>query len=89
MALTKRGRRTAYDNIARGSVAGFERTFTDTVTRNERLGGGFYTSTSTGDQGSPEHTNIAAGASVSESNEPEQVKVAGSADGDERVDASS
>ena len=84
-ALTRRGRRQNYDNIARGSVAGFERTFTDTVTRNERLGGGFYTSTSTGDEGSPEHTNIAAGASVTESNEPEQVKVAGSADGDENV----
>ena len=85
MAKTIRGRRANYDNIAAGSVAGFERTFTDTVTRNERLGGGFYTSTSTGDEGSPEHTNIAAGASVTESNEPEQVKVAGSADGDENV----
>ena len=84
-ALTRRGRRQHSDNIARGRVAGFERTFTDTVTRNERLGGGFYTSTSTGDEGSPEHTNIAAGASVTESNEPEQVKVAGSADGDENV----
>ena len=89
MAITRRGRRENYDNIAAGSVAGFERTFTDTVSRNERLGGGFYTSTSTGDEGSPEHTNIAAGASVTESNDPEQVKVAGSADGDERVDASS
>ena len=84
MAVTKRGRRTAYDNIASGSVAGFERTFTDDVTRNERLGGGFYTSTSTGDA-LVGHTNIAAGASVTESNDPEQVKVAGSADGDENV----
>ena len=83
-ALTRRGRRQNYDNIARGSVAGFERTFTDTVSRNERLGGGHYTSTSTGDA-LVGHSNIAAGASVTESNEPEQVKVAGSADGDENV----
>lgn len=85
MPVTKRGRRTAYDNIAAGAAAGFERAFADTVTRNERLGGGFYTSTSTGDEGSPEHTNIAAGSSVSESNDPENLKVAGSADGDENV----
>lgn len=84
MPVTKRGRRTAYDNIAAGSTAGFERTFTDTVTRNERLGGGFYTSTSTGDE-LEGHTNISAGSSVSESNDPEQLVVAGSADGDENV----
>ena len=88
MAKTIRGRRASYDNISRGEATGFERTFTDTVSRNERLGGGFYTSTSTGDTLAG-HSNIAAGASVSESNEPENVKVAGSADGDERVDASS
>lgn len=67
MAVTKRGRRTAYDNIAAGEVAGFERTFTDTVTRNERHGGGHYTSTSTGDA-LVGHTNVAVGTSVTDDN---------------------
>lgn len=84
MAVTKRGRRTAYDNIATGSIAGQERTFTNTVTENERLGGGIFTSTSTGDN-LVGHSNIAAGSSVSESNNPENLIVAGSADGDENV----
>ena len=67
MAVTKRGRRTAYDNIAAGSAAGLERTNAETVTVNERHGGGTYTSTSTGDalEG---HTNVAAGTSVSDDN---------------------
>ena len=88
MAFTSRGRRLAYDNIAAGSVAGVERTNTDTVSKFEQIGGGRFTSTSTGDEDNQGHTNVAAGASVSNT-VPEQVKVAGSADGDERVDASS
>ena len=67
MAVTFRLRRTAYDNIAAGAATGVERTFTDTVSRNERYGGGYYTSTSTGDALAG-HTNVAAGTSVSDDN---------------------
>ena len=63
MAVVKRGRRTAYDNIAAGSVAGFEHTIAgDTVTYLEAPGGGFRTSTSNAEAW---HSNIAAGVSVS------------------------
>ena len=60
-----RGRRTRYDNIAAGSSFDTrERTIAgDTVSPVEMHGGGFSTSTSTGDVW---HTNIAAGVSVSE-----------------------
>ena len=64
MAVVKRGRRTAYDNIAAGSVAGFEHTIAgDTVTYLEAPGGGFRTSTSNAEAW---HSNIAAGVSVSD-----------------------
>ena len=65
MARTQRQRRTSYDNIASGSVAGRERTFTDTVSPEEMYGGGLVTSTSTEVAATGVHTNIAAGTSVS------------------------
>ena len=64
MALVSRGRRTRYDNIASGSVAGPERTISgDTVSKVEMYGGGFRTSTSTGDV---DHSNVAGGSSVTD-----------------------
>ena len=64
MAVTQRGRRTRYDNIAQGSATGPERTISgDTVSKVEMHGGGFCTSTSNGDEW---HTNVAAGVSTSE-----------------------
>lgn len=64
MAYRLRGRRNAYDNIANASATGAERTISgETVSKVEFYGGGFRTSTSTGDEW---HTNIAAGTSVSD-----------------------
>ena len=65
MAVTLRLRRTAYDNIAAGAATGVERTFTDTVSRFERYGGGYYTSTSNGDALAG-HTNVNNGAIVTD-----------------------
>ena len=63
MAYSSRGRRIHYDNIAAGSVAGFEHTIVgDTVTYLERPGGGYRTSTSTGEVW---QSNITAGVSTS------------------------
>lgn len=68
MPVTLRLRRTAYDNIAAGSAAGQERTIAgNTVSPAERYGGGYYTSTSTGDT-DVGHTNVAAGASTTDDN---------------------
>ena len=69
MAFTDRGRRQAYDNIASGSVAGRERTNTDTVSPFDVHGGGKNTSTSTNLSAVGTHTNVAAGVSVSEQGE--------------------
>ena len=64
MAFTLRGRRVAYDNIAAGSATGAERTIAgQDVSPVEVHGGGYRTSTSEGDVW---HTNVAAGASVSD-----------------------
>lgn len=71
MATRLRGRRTGYDNIAQGEVYGGpsggslgERTVAgDTVSKVEIHGGGFRTSTSTGDEW---HSNVAQGSSVSD-----------------------
>lgn len=86
MAVTKRGRRTAYDNIAQGSAAGAERTYTDSVSRVEIYGGGYQTSTSTGDEW---HTNVNAGASVSDlvspGTVPENITVAAAAPSEEAL----
>ena len=72
MAVTLRGRRTAYDNIAVGSATGTEHTQqAGDVTVVEMYGGGKRTSTSTGDV---DHSNVAAGASVTDAvlNTPEE-----------------
>lgn len=62
MATINRGRRAAYDNIARGDATGRERTISgDTVSKVEMYGGGFRTSTSNGDEWS---NNVVAGTSV-------------------------
>jgi len=51
MALTVRGRRTAYDNIAAGAATGREMTIAgETVSRQEVYGGGHVVSTSDGEQ---------------------------------------
>lgn len=64
MATRLRGRRAAYDNIASGSATGRERTIANTsVSKVEMYGGGFRTSTSTGDEW---HTNVAVGSSVTD-----------------------
>lgn len=65
MAVTDRGRRTRYDNIAAGSALTTKENLIldNTVSRFEAHGGGFYTSTSTGEM---QFTNIdASGTSVS------------------------
>ena len=51
MSVTNRGRRTRYDNIAVGSaISTRENTILgNTVSRFEAYGGGFFTSTSTGE----------------------------------------
>lgn len=62
MATRLRGRRAAYDNIASGAATGAERTIAgDTVSKVEMHGGGFRTSTSTGDEW---FSNIQVGTSV-------------------------
>ena len=67
MALTVRGRRTAYDNIAAASATGRELTILgNTVSRAEVYGGGHMVSTSNNEQ---DITNIAANG-VSTSNTP-------------------
>lgn len=65
MALTVRGRRTAYDNIAAGSATGRELTILgDTVSKQEIYGGGTACSTSNAEK---DITNIAAdGVSTSD-----------------------
>lgn len=64
MAIVRRGRRDRFDNIARGDAAGRERTISgDSVSKVEMYGGGFRTSTSTGDEW---HTNVAVGSSVTD-----------------------
>lgn len=66
-----RGRRVRYDNIAVGAAAGTERTIRgDTVSVAELPGGGFATSTSTGDVW---HTNVAVGNVVSDQVSPNTV----------------
>jgi hypothetical protein len=71
MSFTSRGRRCAYDNIAAGSATGPERTIAgETVSPQEMFGGGYQTSTSTGDVW---HTNIQTGASVTDGNGPENM----------------
>ena len=91
MAITSRGRRLRYDNIAVGEATGRERTIAgDTVTPIELHGGGYATSTSTGDVW---HTNVAGGVSVSEQGHeavaggelPEQVVQAGVTNTEENV----
>ena len=68
MAVTSRGRRTRYDNIAAGSATGPERTVAgDTVSPVEIHGGGYQTSTSTGDVW---HSNVEAGSSVTDQVSP-------------------
>jgi len=65
MSVTNRGRRTRYDNIAVGAaITSRENTILgNTVSRFEQYGGGFYTSTSTGEM---QFTNIdASGTSTS------------------------
>ncbi len=62
MATTLRGRRAAYDNIAAGAATGAERTISgDSVSKVEMYGGGFRTSTSTGEAWC---NNVVAGTSV-------------------------
>ena len=70
MAVIQRLRRTAYDNIARGSATGVERTVAgETVSWLERHGGGRYTSTSTEvGSGGLGQTNVAAGTSTTDDN---------------------
>lgn len=64
MAISARGRRTAYDNISVGNAVGAEKTISgDSVSKVEMPGGGFRTSTSTGDEW---HTNVAQGSSVTD-----------------------
>jgi hypothetical protein len=64
MATRLRGRRAAYDNISVGNATGLERTIANTTAvKVEMYGGGFRTSTSTGDEW---HTNVAVGSSVTD-----------------------
>lgn len=65
MAVTVRGRRTAYDNIAQGSATGRELTIAgDTVSKQEVYGGGYVVSTSNNEHAI---TNIVADAGTSTS----------------------
>ena len=75
MSLTQRGRRTRYDNIARGSATGRELLIAgDTVTKAEVYGGGYVVSTSNTEQ---DITNIQAGAlTTDDQNGPENMTVA-------------
>mgnify|MGYP001574535884 CR=1 FL=1 len=87
MAVTKRGKRTAYDNIATGSATGAEFLVGGTVSVFERHAGGLYTSTSNDELVG--HSNIAAGTSTSDDNlGPEQIVQAGAAVGDETAGTS-
>ena len=70
MGVISRGRRIRFDNIAVGSVTGTELTNAEAVTRREIYGGGYQTSTSTGDTW---HSNIAVGSSVSDQVSPDTV----------------
>jgi hypothetical protein len=64
MSIRFRGRRNCYDNIAVGSAMGRERPIANTsVSKVEMYGGGFRTSTSTGDEW---HTNVMVGSSVTD-----------------------
>jgi hypothetical protein len=61
----------AYDNIAAGSATGAERPVAgSTTSRVEIHGGGYMTSTSTGDT---EHSNVEAGSSVTDQVSPGKV----------------
>jgi len=87
MAVTSRGRRIRYDNISAGNATGPERTIAgDTVSKVEMHGGGYMTSTSTGDT---ERSNVANGASVTDQvspgTVPENTLVAASAPTNENV----
>lgn len=91
MAITKRGRRERYDNIAIGSATGPERTISgETVSPVEIHGGGFMTSTSNAEVW---HTNVAVGSSVSDtdavSEPPENIVGAAADPGEENVDSTS
>lgn len=71
MSVILRGRRARYDNIAKGSATGRERLISgDTVSRLEMYGGGYQTSTSTGDT---ERSNVAKGSSVTDQVSPDTV----------------
>lgn len=70
MSVQLRGKRVAYDNIAQGSAAGgsggslVERTIAgETVSYIEMPGGGYRTSTSTGEVW---HSNVNSGSSVTD-----------------------
>ena len=67
MAQTVRLRRTKYDNIAAGAaITTNENTILgNTVSYNEKYGGGYYTSTSNEER---EITNVAAGTSTTDDN---------------------
>ena len=84
MSVTSRGRRTRYDNIAAGEATGPERTVAgDSVSRVEIHGGGYQTSTSTGDT---EHSNVEVGSSVSDqATLPENTLAVATAPTDENV----
>ena len=87
MSRTLRGRLVAYDNISSGNATGAERTIAgDTVSPVEIHGGGFQTSTSTGDVW---HSNVNAGASVTDQvspgKVPENILVAGEDSGNEAL----
>lgn len=85
MALTDRGRRTRYDNIAAGAAITTRENTIDgnTVSYQEKHGGGYYTSTSTEER---QMTNVAAGVSTTDDNiGPENIIVAGTAIADENV----
>ena len=85
MAVTDRGRRIRYDNIAIGSATGPERTIAgETVSPTEQYGGGHGTSTSTG---TAWHTAVAVG--VSTSNQVQDNAQVGAAAGEENVDSTS
>lgn len=74
MSFTQRNRRQAYDNIASGQATGAERPISgESVTVVEIYGGGKMTSTSTGES---DHSNIAAGTTVSEEGGPDNMTVA-------------
>lgn len=95
MSFSARGRRTGYDNISVGNAAGAEKTISgDAVSKVEMPGGGFRTSTSTGDEW---HSNVAQGSSVTDQAAdgtvaagalPENLVVAATTNTEERVGSS-